>query len=499
MFLHLFKKCGDNIDDSNETSLISDSILLIIGLLVFNELLLQTIATKKLKYPYLKYINDTIITTSIGLITGYILTFSKSGKDITTTMKMGFSQLFLIILLPPILFESAIHMDSVTFFEHFGTINIYAIFGTIISMIITSFFIFICGLLGLAKELQLSKCFAFGAIISSTDPVAVLSAFKNMKQSKMLYTFIFGESILNDAVSLTLFNAVNEIINQETSDLLKVISQFLLIFFLSIAIGYAMGIISAFVIRFKNQAIANFEASLLLLLPWITYLISEALEMSGIVSIMFCGISMARYTIPNTNELSKKEFTKFYEIIAHIFENSVFIFIGIGVIGFNLPYKETGFGIVISTFLAINLSRYFFVFVITKFANQFRSIHTINEYQMNMLWFSGLRGAMAYALSIQTIILYGPIGEVLLTISIAIIMINIYVQGVMLDPILTKYSQNLIENYEVEEQEKSKNIFKQIKEGISQIDNLFIQICLSENNDEEVPLQNGIQGVEVDN
>ena len=53
---------------------------------------------------------------------------------------------------------------------------------------------------------------------------------------------------------------------------------------------------------------------------------------------MFCGISMARYTIPNTNELSKKEFTKFYEIIAHIFENSVFIFIGIGVIGFDLPW-----------------------------------------------------------------------------------------------------------------------------------------------------------------
>lgn len=96
-------------------------------------------------------------------------------------------------------------MDSVTFFEHFGTINMYAIFGTIISMIIISLILFVCGVLGLATELPLSKCFAYGTIISSTDPVAVLSAFKNMKQSKMLYTFIFGESILNDAVSLTLF------------------------------------------------------------------------------------------------------------------------------------------------------------------------------------------------------------------------------------------------------------------------------------------------------
>lgn len=69
--------------------------------------------------------------------------------------------------------------------------------------------------------------------------------------------------------------------------------------------------------------------------------------MSGIVSIMFCGISMARYTIPNTNDNSKKEFTKFYEIIAHIFENSVFIFIGIGLLGFDLPWQKTGIGIIV--------------------------------------------------------------------------------------------------------------------------------------------------------
>lgn len=103
------------------------------------------------------------------------------------------------------MFESAIHMDTVTFFRHFGTINLYAVFGTIISMILTSLFVWICMGLGLANAISVSACFAYGAIISATDPVAVLSAFKEMKSSKMLYTFIFGESILNDAVSLTLF------------------------------------------------------------------------------------------------------------------------------------------------------------------------------------------------------------------------------------------------------------------------------------------------------
>jgi len=72
-------------------------------------------------------------------------------------------------------------MDTVTFFEHFGTINIYAILGTIISMIIISFMMFTAGILDLAITLPISVCFAYGAIISSTDPVAVLGAFKEMK------------------------------------------------------------------------------------------------------------------------------------------------------------------------------------------------------------------------------------------------------------------------------------------------------------------------------
>lgn len=74
-------------------------------------------------------------------------------------------------------------------------------------------------------------------------------------------------------------------------------------------------------------------------MPWVSYLIAEGLGMSGIVSIIFCGISMARYALPNLSESGMKLLNKFYHIVAYNFENLVFLFIGIGMVGFDLAWK----------------------------------------------------------------------------------------------------------------------------------------------------------------
>lgn len=81
------------------------------------------------------------------------------------------------------------------------------------------------------------------------------------------------------------------------------------------------------------------------IIPWVSYLIAEALEFSGIVSIIFCGISMARYAIPNLSKSGRKVLIKFnynksiskiYHSLSFTFENLTFLFIGIGLIGFDL-------------------------------------------------------------------------------------------------------------------------------------------------------------------
>ncbi len=97
-------------------------------------------------------------------------------------------------------------MEKRSFFKNFGSILIFAIFGTAFAAIITSLLIYLAGVMGIATEMSLLESMAFGSFISATDPVAVLAIFKEMTDTDPnLYALIFGESILNDAISLIMF------------------------------------------------------------------------------------------------------------------------------------------------------------------------------------------------------------------------------------------------------------------------------------------------------
>ena len=83
----------------------------------------------------------------------------------------------------------------------------------------------------------------------------------------------------------------------------------------------------------------NVEATAVIFGPYISYLISEGLGMNGSVSILFCGIFMARYTNPNLSQTTQTMILKGYSVISYAAQNLVFIFLGMGLFSFNLPYK----------------------------------------------------------------------------------------------------------------------------------------------------------------
>ena len=119
----------------------------------------------------------------------------------------------MIVLLPPILFESALNMKKKPFFKNIGSIVLFAFAGTLIAIFITSVLMWLVGAVGYGKvyirnnsqEYNFYYCFVFGSLVSATDPVSVLSSFKEVHAHSKLYSLIFGESILNDAISLTLY------------------------------------------------------------------------------------------------------------------------------------------------------------------------------------------------------------------------------------------------------------------------------------------------------
>ena len=123
-------------------------------------------------------------------------------------MEQSFPNFFLIFVLPPILFEGTITMKTIYFYKSFGTITMFAIIGTIFQAIIIGCLIYAIGLLKLTVSFGFVSSMGFGSFISATDLVSIVVIFKQIKCDYSHFTLVFGESLLNDAASMTLYKYI---------------------------------------------------------------------------------------------------------------------------------------------------------------------------------------------------------------------------------------------------------------------------------------------------
>ena len=172
--------------------------------------------------------------------------------------------------------------------------------------------------------------------------------------------------------------------------------------------------------------------------PWVTYLIADGLGLSGIVAILTNGMFLNMYAIPNISKGSRKVLKIAYETIAYSAETLVFVFLGIGVMAFDHPTHKVGAGAIVTTIVILNFARFCNIAIVTWFVNRTRSKTVINRKQQFVMWIAGLRGAMAYALAIESIFDFGPAGRVMLYLTVIYGLITILLVGSILHPVLVK-------------------------------------------------------------
>ena len=117
------------------------------------------------------------------------------------------------------------------------------------------------------------------------------------------------------------------------------------------------------------------------------------------------------YATPNVTDTSRKIASLTYETVAYGTETLVFLFLGIGIFAFEHPFKEMGIGLFLTSILNLNLSRFLNVRFCTWCANFTRSEESkIKPKTEFVIWFSGLRGAMAYALALSCVADFPSVG-----------------------------------------------------------------------------------------
>ena len=156
----------------------------------------------------------------IGILTGGVLRIMKS-DFYSNKLSTHFNNLFMLLLLPPIIFESGYNMQKKPFFRNVGTIAVYSFLGTFIAILSSAFMFYATAFYfpNWQPPFSLKESFAFGSLISATDPVSVLAIFKEMDADANLYSIVFGESIFNDAISIVMYETVKNLGLESEKDL----------------------------------------------------------------------------------------------------------------------------------------------------------------------------------------------------------------------------------------------------------------------------------------
>ncbi|EEC12213.1 sodium/proton exchanger, putative [Ixodes scapularis] len=323
-------------------------------------------------------------------------------------------EIFFNIILPPIIFNAGYSLKRKFFFRNLGTIMTYAFVGTTISCFVVGVILYSFLLLMPHLEFTFNNCLYFGAIISATDPVTVLAIFHDLHVDVNLYALVFGESILNDAVAIGLVSAIssyeennNEGKEFEVTAAFKAFGNFVYIFLCSFIIGSLTGCVTALISFAFSLHMTKFtklcdfpllESCLFVLMSYTSFLIAEALDLTGIVAVLFCGICQAHYTYNNLSVESRLRTKQLFELLNFLAENFIFSYIGVSMFTYKKHRWDAGF--ILVAFLAIAVGRAVYIYPLTFLLNLGRTNKIPIAFQ-HVLFFSGLRGAMAFALAIR--------------------------------------------------------------------------------------------------
>ena len=239
-----------------------------------------------------QWIPDAGACVLVGALVGGILRFMTSAEEINQRMIFN-NNLFLQILLPPIIFEASLSINKRSFRRDLFPILTFAVLGTGMSALAIGYITFGISKLGSGTELPFLESLVFGALMSSIDPVATLSILLGVGvgQGDTLYTLVFGESLLNDGVSIVLFDSLVRHVGDEEAvgeaAVAEVLIHFFLVTFGSVVVGMFCGALCTFYFwAMKGQHNAVSEGALFFTWALIPYYIADAFELSGIISIM---------------------------------------------------------------------------------------------------------------------------------------------------------------------------------------------------------------------
>ncbi|KAJ7991481.1 hypothetical protein DPEC_G00284320 [Dallia pectoralis] len=345
------------------------------------------------------------------------------------------AKLFFLYLLPPIILDAGYFLPIRPFTENVGTILVFAVVGTLWNAFFTGGLLYaLCQIESVhLPEIDLLSCLIFGTIVSAVDPVAVLAVFQEIHINELLHILVFGESLLNDAVTVVLYNLLKEFSEVGSVTLLDVFLGVVCFFVVSlggILVGTIYGFLAAFTSRFTSHT-RVIEPLFVFLYSYMAYLSSELFHLSGIMALIACGVVMRPYVEANISHKSYTTIKYFLKMWSSVSETLIFIFLGVSTVAGPHAWN---WAFVVGTVVLCLVSRVLGVIGLTFIINRFRIIKLTKKDQF-IVAYGGLRGAIAFSLG-YLLSVNPPMRNLFLTAIITVIFFTVFVQGMTIRPLV---------------------------------------------------------------
>ncbi|KAL7394489.1 hypothetical protein ABVT39_026868 [Epinephelus coioides] len=377
---------------------------------------------------------ESCLLITVGLLVGGLIKLA--GEQVPPVLD---SRLFFLCLLPPIILDAGYFLPIRPFMENLGTILMFAVVGTLWNAF------FIGGLLYAVCQIQpanpsnlhqidLLPCLLFGSIISAVDPVAVLAVFEEIHINELLHILVFGESLLNDAVTVVLYHLFEEFAGAGTvtvMDCFLGVISFLVVALGGVLVGAIYGILAAFTSRFTSHT-RVIEPLFVFVYSYMAYLSAEMFHLSGIMALIACGAVMRPYVEANISHKSHTTIKYFLKMWSSVSETLIFIFLGVATV--DGPHAWNWTFVTVTVILCL-VARVIGVVGLTFVINKFRIVKLTTKDQF-IVAYGGLRGAIAFSLGFLLKKEHFAMREIFLTAIITVIFFTVFVQGMTIKPLV---------------------------------------------------------------
>ena len=346
--------------------------------------------------------------------------------------QIDFGRVLFDFMLSFLLFAGAFHTDSTQLKIERRSVMLFALVGVLIStFLVGTGLYYIADLFGFGIPYTL--CLLFGALISPTDPIAVLGILAKFKLPANVKLNIVGESLFNDGVGVVVFAAIYRIVVNGTDSVSA--GEVALLFVEEAGGGLLFGLVLGYGMYRLLRTINHYQTEVIITIAGVMggYLLAKQLHVSGPLAMVVAGLFVGGYARDRAMSQTTGDYVdKFWELIDAILNAVLFVLIGLELL--LIDFESNYLLISIVTVFLVLLARYIAIWIPYRLARRWLEL---DDKAPLMLTWGGLRGGLsiAMALSIPSIL---PQKDLLVTITYAVVLFSVIVQGLTMERLIRR-------------------------------------------------------------